>query len=166
MQISGTRGNEFKHWSVPMFADDKRSWHAMCKNGNGIKLLQWNDNCRKFKSWWIGEARVKLSSGPRFNIKMLSYQCSKSHCGYKTILQPSYLQNGNSYTGKMTSLYWIRALVPTVFVTHGISHKTWLQICCALFSSDHIFTFFGSFFYKRTHIMQVYYTHDYLETVS
>ena len=123
MQISGTRGNEFKHWSVPMFADDKRSWHAMCKNGNGIKLLQWNDNCRKFKSWWIGEARVKLSSGPRFNIKMLSYQCSKSHCGYKTILQPSYLQNGNSYTGKMTSLYWIRALVPTVFVTHGISHK-------------------------------------------
>ena len=48
--------------------------------------------------------------GPRFNIKMTSYQYRKSHCGDKTILRPSYLHNGISYTGKMTSLYWIRAL--------------------------------------------------------
>ena len=27
------------------------------------------------------------------------------------ILQPSYLHNGISYTGKMTSLYWVGALV-------------------------------------------------------
>ena len=47
--------------------------------------------------------------GPRFNIKMISYQWRKSHCGDKTILRPSYLHNGISYTGKMTSLYWIRA---------------------------------------------------------
>ena len=33
----------------------------------------------------------------------------KSHCGDKTILRPSYLHNGISYTGKMTSLYWIGA---------------------------------------------------------
>ena len=33
-----------------------------------------------------------------------------SHCRDKTILRPSYLHNGISYTGKMTSLYWIRAL--------------------------------------------------------
>ena len=46
--------------------------------------------------------------GPWFNIKMLSYQYRKSHCGDKTILRPSYLHNGISYTGKMTSLYWIR----------------------------------------------------------
>ena len=26
-------------------------------------------------------------------------------------VRPSYLHNGISYTGKMTSLYWIRALV-------------------------------------------------------
>ena len=43
---------------------------------------------------------------------MASYQYRKSHCGDKTILQPSYLHNGISYTGKMPSLYWIRAQVP------------------------------------------------------
>ena len=53
-----------------------------------------------------------LSAGPRFNIKMTSYQYRKSHCGDKTILRPSYLHNGISYTGKTTSLYWIRALDP------------------------------------------------------
>ena len=41
---------------------------------------------------------------------MPSYQHRKSHCGDKTILRPSYLHNGISYTGKATSLYWIRAL--------------------------------------------------------
>ena len=50
-------------------------------------------------------------SGPWFNIKMSSNQYRKSHCGDKTILRPSYLHNGISYTGKMTSLYWIRALI-------------------------------------------------------
>ena len=34
----------------------------------------------------------------------------KSHYGEKTILKPSCLHNGISYTGKMTSLYWISAL--------------------------------------------------------
>ena len=48
--------------------------------------------------------------GPRFNIKMTSYWYRKSHCGDKTILRPSYLHNGISYTGKTTSLYWIGAL--------------------------------------------------------
>ena len=50
--------------------------------------------------------------GPRFNIKMTSYQYRKSHCGDKTIRRPSYLHNGISYTGKMTSLYWIRSQLP------------------------------------------------------
>ena len=49
--------------------------------------------------------------GPRFNIKMTSYQYRKSHCGDKTILRPSYLHNGISYTGKTISFYWIGALV-------------------------------------------------------
>ena len=44
-----------------------------------------------------------------FNIKILSYQYRKSHCGDKTILWSSYLHNWISYTGK-TFLYWIRAL--------------------------------------------------------
>ena len=54
------------------------------------------------EKWWPSE--------PWFNIKMTSYQYRKSHCGDKTILRPSYLRNGISYTDKMTSLYWIRAL--------------------------------------------------------
>ena len=52
----------------------------------------------------------KLSSGPWFNIK-ISYQYRKSRCGDKTILRPSYLHNGIFYTGKKTSLHWIRALL-------------------------------------------------------
>ena len=45
--------------------------------------------------------------GPRFNIKISSYQYRKSHCGDKTILRPSYLHKGISYSGKMSFLYWI-----------------------------------------------------------
>ena len=47
------------------------------------------------------------TSRPIFHIKMSSYQCRKSHCGDKTIIQPSYLHNWISYTGKPASLYWI-----------------------------------------------------------
>ena len=54
-------------------------------------------------SWW---------PGGWFNIKMLSYQYRKSHCGDKTVW-PSYFRNGISYTGKKTSLYWIRAQITT-----------------------------------------------------
>ena len=53
--------------------------------------------------------------GPWFNIKMTSYRYKKSHCGDKTVVRSSYLHNGISYTGKMTSLYWIRALL---FLNH------------------------------------------------
>ena len=53
-------------------------------------------------SWTI----VQREPGPWFNIKMSSYQYRKSHCGDKTIVRSSYLHNGISYTGKMTSLYW------------------------------------------------------------
>ena len=51
----------------------------------------------------------KRAPGPRFNIKMSSYQYRKSHCGDKTVVRSSYLHNGISYTGEMSSLYWIRA---------------------------------------------------------
>ena len=53
---------------------------------------------------------VTVSVG-RFNIKMISYLYKKSHCVDKTISWLSYLHNGIFYTGKMTSLYWIRAMV-------------------------------------------------------
>ena len=62
------------------------------------------------------QSSVKLAPGPRgrpgpwFNIKMSSYQYRKSHCGDKTVVRSSYLHSGISYTGKMSSLYWIGAL--------------------------------------------------------
>ena len=57
----------------------------------------------------LGQYHACWCPGPRFNINMTSYQYRKSHCGDKTILRPSYLHNGISYTGKIISLYWIRA---------------------------------------------------------
>ena len=55
-------------------------------------------------------------SGPWFNIKMSSYQYRKSHCGDKTVVRSSYLHNGISYTGKMTSLYWFGPLVSILYI--------------------------------------------------
>ena len=63
-------------------------------------------HCGQVSQFWVTHGPE-----PWFNIKMTSYQYRKSHCGDKTILRPSYLHNGISYTGKRTSLYWIRAQV-------------------------------------------------------
>ena len=62
---------------------------------------------------------------------MTSYQYRKSHCGDKTILRPSYLHNGISYTCKTTSLYWIRAQLTTwtalfsfdLIILHGVIRR-------------------------------------------
>ena len=66
---------------------------------------------------------------------MTSYQYRKSHCGDKTNLWPSYLHSGSSYTGKTTSLYWIRALVSfwrtIIYTTYQyIYTKMWLMSRC------------------------------------
>ena len=61
--------------------------------------------------------------------KMTSYQYRISHCGDKTILRPSYLHNGISYTDKMTSLYWIKALVFSfVLASYVQSSRRWFEI--------------------------------------
>ena len=78
-------------------------------------------------------------SGPWFNIKMSSYQYRKSHCGDKTILQPSYLHNGISNTGKMTPLYWIRAQ-NAHYIHPDIMTWTYLYIYMTLWH-ENIFTF-------------------------
>ena len=44
----------------------------------------------------------------QYKYAILPYR--KFHCGDETILRLSYLHNGIAYTGKMTFLYWIRAL--------------------------------------------------------
>ena len=49
---------------------------------------------------------------------MKSYQYRKSHCGDKMILRPSYLHNGISYTGKMSSLYSIRVQATSISWRH------------------------------------------------
>ena len=51
--------------------------------------------------------------GPWFNTKMSSYWYRKPHCGDKTVVRSSCLHNGISYTGKITSLYWISPLAIT-----------------------------------------------------
>ena len=63
--------------------------------------------------WWPNSlSTTQASPGPWFNIKLF-YRRRKSHCGDKTILRPSYLHNGISYTGKTASLYWIGAQATT-----------------------------------------------------
>ena len=58
---------------------------------------------KRIENWTIME-REHRNRG-RFNIKMSSYQYRKSHCGDKMVVRSSYLHNGISYTGKMSSLY-------------------------------------------------------------
>ena len=74
-----------------------------------------------------------MNAGPWFNIKMSSYQYRKSHYGDKTILRPSYLHNGISYTGKTASLYWIRALECYIFHTR---HVRPAFILCMIYMMD------------------------------
>ena len=97
-------------------------WHSIPK----YTILICN-NC--FTLPWelkISTASARLSwmlpAGPWFSIKMSSYQYRKSHCGDKTILRPSYLHNGISYTGKTASLYWIGAQFTNTYMTycHGL----------------------------------------------
>ena len=58
---------------------------------------------------------------------MTSYPYRKSHYGDKTVVRSSYLHNGISYTGKMTSLYWIRALISSDMMMHHCLYCQWLK---------------------------------------
>ena len=75
------------------------------------------------------------TSRPRFNIKMSSYQYRKSHCGDKTVVRSSYLHNGISYTGKMTSLYWFSPRVACL----SLFHCSWMsehRTCICIGTTD------------------------------
>ena len=74
------------------------------------------------KIWIMSYRNWYWDPGPWFNIKKSSYQYRKSHYGDETILRPSYLHNGISYSGKTTSLYWIRAQVRMVSPVTWESH--------------------------------------------
>ena len=76
----------------------------------------------------------KLRPGPLFNIIKTSYQYRKSHCGDKTIIRPSYLNNGIFYTGKKTSLFWIRPQGPKCLVI-SVLHRALLLITYSVSNS-------------------------------
>ena len=84
--------------------------HSSKQSNNSPALLRNMEKCLKMI---LKKYLIAWYPGPQFNIKMTSYQYRKFHCGDKTILRPSYLHNRISYTGKMISLYWIRALLMT-----------------------------------------------------
>ena len=75
----------------------------------------WNDPPQVISASWQRPILVIISYdnslGTDSIYMMSSYQYRKSHCGDKTVVRWSYLHNGISYTGKMSSLYWIGALV-------------------------------------------------------
>ena len=70
-------------------------WHTMTHSRN-----QYCSHDRLVLRIWDSSSMTLRNPGSWFNIKMTSYQYRKSHCGDKTILRPSYLHNGISYTGK------------------------------------------------------------------
>ena len=87
--------NKLYHLSNIMF---------MVHNISNRLMIRWPPKCCCF-------VPTEMMLGPDSIKRMTSYRYGKSHCEDKTIWRPSYLHNGISYTGKMTSLYWIRALV-------------------------------------------------------
>ena len=95
--IVGNKKNLIAFSMISQNSDCIGSWTLSCEDKN-LLIMQ-----SQRQGWWC--------SGSWFNIKMSSYQYRISHCGDKTILRPSYLHNGISYTGKTTSLYWIGAQV-------------------------------------------------------
>ena len=68
-----------------------RYCHDYCQNSN-ISYTK-SHNINVFRLVLQLSLPNPLKPEPRFNIKVTSYQCRKSHCGDKTILRPSYLHN-------------------------------------------------------------------------
>ena len=128
-----------KFWSIAapkvviitIMSLEHRSWHLKSTGLFVEKLIevkskstsgfpsQRASNAESISMFWHqnfdNNAASDRQHGPRFNMKMTSYQHRKYHCGDKTILRPSYLHNGISYTGKTTSLYWIGAMMTFLF---------------------------------------------------
>ena len=98
---------------------------------------------------------------------MSSYLNRKSHCGDKTIFRPSYLHNGISHTGKMTSLYWIRFLVAQAYqrkTSTGSSKGVFFTTCnkkdtnfilcfCTLHITSRSFLYLATYMYNSISIV-------------
>ena len=100
---------------------------GVCGNEYIRGLVQTNHNLgtsvTDHMNGWV-QRDTEWIAGPWFKMKMSSYQYRKSYCGDKTVVRSSYLHNGISYTGKMTSLYWFGTLsllhqsVDVIILTH------------------------------------------------
>ena len=94
---------------------DKIAFENVVYQSGGLVVsasMCWHRYQHKYMHKWITLCPGSIdydAPGPQFNIKMSSYQYRKSHCGDKTVVRSSYFHNGISYTGKMSSLYWIGA---------------------------------------------------------
>ena len=95
-------------------------WPSTRPSASTVLNIKWG----MFTSKWLWLLWTLISfrwPGPWFNIKMASYQYRKSHCGDKTVVRSSYLHNGISYTGKMSSLYWTSPQMMSSTMGDGIS---------------------------------------------
>ena len=114
--MTSSNGNIFR-LTVPLCGEFTSSPHNDTRSSaHTVLTTGW---CMGFSNYiWFSVISYTLSligethPGPWFNIKMTSYQYRKSHCGDKTVIRSSYLHNGISYTGKMSSLYWISPQFP------------------------------------------------------
>ena len=99
--------HEYLNWNVWWFAANHQTYCLMIQKNFLWTLLvcMFFFVCFFVLSW---STEMMWTAGSWIVMKM-SNQYRKSHYGDKTILWPSYLHNGISYTGK-TSLYWIKTL--------------------------------------------------------
>ena len=88
-----------------------------------MSSYQYKDSCYKNKM-------AMRPSGLQFNIKMSSYQYRKSRCGDKTVVRSSYLHNGIFYTGKITSLCWIRARIFIIVIPILVNQHLYTVLQC------------------------------------
>ena len=81
---------------------------------------------------WHNCKMLPLCPGSSLKLKIICYQFRKSHGGNKTILRPSYLHNGISYTGKMTFLYWIRTQASVYWICN--TPRYWCPVAAVCIS--------------------------------
>ena len=100
-----------------VLSPDRRQ--AIMRTNAGILLIgpsgtRFSEIQIKIQKFSFMKVHFKMSYRYKFvrrRQKTMSYQYRKSHCGDKTVVRSSYLHNGISYTGMMTSSYWIRTHV-------------------------------------------------------
>ena len=110
--------------------------------------------------WQIDSDIEGKGAGPWFNIKMSSYQYTKSHCGDKTVVKSSFFHSGISYTGKMTSLYWFDPQVSIAILSLicWMLPRTNKHVYILLFISEHWFvTSTGILSHEKQGLLILYY---------